>query len=101
VSSRTAKAIQRNPVSKNQKKKKEFKISVLRPAWYTDRVLGQPGAVTQRNSCFKTKQNKTKQQLQNLCLGAGEVAQQLRALVVLPENLGSNPSTHTPAHNHL
>jgi hypothetical protein len=33
--------------------------------------------------------------------GAGEMAQQLRALTALPEVLSSNPSTHIVAHNHL
>ena len=32
-------------------------------------------------------------------LGAGEVAQRLRALSALPENLSSIPSTHMAAHN--
>jgi hypothetical protein len=32
---------------------------------------------------------------------AGEVAQQLRALTVLPEVLSSIPSNHMVAHNHL
>ena len=31
--------------------------------------------------------------------GAGEMAQWLRALAALPEDLGSNPSTHMAAHN--
>jgi hypothetical protein len=34
-------------------------------------------------------------------LGTGEMAQQLRALTVLPEVLSSNPSNHMVAHNHL
>jgi hypothetical protein len=33
--------------------------------------------------------------------GAGEMAQLLRALTVLPEVLSSNPSNHMVAHNHL
>ena len=33
--------------------------------------------------------------------GAGEVAQDLRALTALPEGLGSLLSTHRAAHNHL
>jgi len=33
--------------------------------------------------------------------GAGEMAQQLRALTALPEVLSSNPSNHMVAHNHL
>ena len=32
--------------------------------------------------------------------GDGEMAQQLRALSTLAENLGSVPSTHMAAHNH-
>ena len=34
-------------------------------------------------------------------MGAGEMAQQLRALAVLPEVLSSIPSNHMVAHNHL
>jgi hypothetical protein len=33
-------------------------------------------------------------------LGAGEMAQQLRALTALPKVLSSNPSNHMVAHNH-
>jgi hypothetical protein len=33
--------------------------------------------------------------------GVGEMAQQLRALTVLPENLGSIPSTHMAVPHHL
>jgi hypothetical protein len=33
--------------------------------------------------------------------GAGEWAQQLRALAVLPEVLSSIPSTHMVVHNHM
>jgi hypothetical protein len=33
--------------------------------------------------------------------GAGEIAQQLRALTALPEVLSSNPSNYMVAHNHL
>jgi hypothetical protein len=33
--------------------------------------------------------------------GAGEMAQQLRALIALPEVLCSIPSNHMVAHNHL
>ena len=33
--------------------------------------------------------------------GAGEMAQQLRALTVLPKVLSSNPSNHMVAYNHL
>jgi hypothetical protein len=34
-------------------------------------------------------------------MGAGEVAQRLRALTALPKVLSSNPSNHMVAHNHL
>jgi hypothetical protein len=34
-------------------------------------------------------------------MGAAEMAQQLRALTVLPEVLSSIPSNYTVAHNHL
>ena len=57
VSSRTARAIQRNPVSKKQNKK--------------------------------------------LRIGAEGMAQQLKAVAALLEVLGSIPSTHIMAHNHL
>jgi len=33
-------------------------------------------------------------------MGAGERAQQLRAVTALPEVLSSNPSNHVVAHNH-
>jgi hypothetical protein len=62
VSSRTASAIQRNPVSERKQN--------------------------------KTKQNKTKH-------WAGDMAQQLKALTVLPEVQSSIPSNHMVAHNHL
>ena len=37
----------------------------------------------------------------NKANGAGEMAQQLRALTALPEVLSSIPSNHMVAHNHL
>ena len=39
--------------------------------------------------------------MKNLILGAGEMAQWLRALTALPEILSSIPSNHMVAHNHL
>jgi hypothetical protein len=36
-----------------------------------------------------------------LVLGAGEMAQWLRELIVLPEDLISIPSNHMVAHSHL
>jgi hypothetical protein len=42
----------------------------------------------------------TNKQTKNTNLGAGEVAQQVRALTALPKVLSSNPSNHMVAHNH-
>jgi len=42
-----------------------------------------------------------KKKFKNVSVGAGEMAQRLRALTVLPEVLSSNPSNHMVAHNHL
>ena len=38
---------------------------------------------------------------ENMAVGAGEMAQRLRALTALPGDLGSVPSTHMAAHNCL
>jgi hypothetical protein len=38
--------------------------------------------------------------IKNQKLRAGEMAQQVRALTVLPKVLSSNPSNHMVAHNH-
>lgn len=38
---------------------------------------------------------------ENTTIEDGEMAEQLRALILLPGELGSNPSTHTEAHNYL
>jgi hypothetical protein len=59
VSSRTARATQRNPVLKNQTKQREFMV------------------------------------------GAGKMAQQLRALTAFSEDPGSIPSTHMAIYNCL
>ena len=47
------------------------------------------------------KENKNKGAKQTTHLGAREMAQQLGALAALSEVLGSIPSTHMVAHNHL
>jgi DMSO reductase anchor subunit len=39
--------------------------------------------------------------IKNLLLGAGEMAQRLRALTALPKVPSSIPSNHIVAHNHL
>jgi hypothetical protein len=72
VSSRTVRAIQRNPVSKQNKTKQN-----------------------------KIKQNKTKQNKRKLETRAGEMAQGLRALAALSEVLSSIPSNYMVSHNCL
>ena len=76
VSSRTARATQRNLVSKKKQKTK-----------------------TKKKTKNKTKQNKTTQKLKPQ--GAGEMAQQVRALTALLKVLSSIPSNHMVAHKHL
>jgi hypothetical protein len=78
VSSRTARATQRNLVSKKTKKMNKNKNKQLMTCTFP------------RLWCAKTQS-----------YGAGEMAQRLRALTVLPEVLSSNPSNHMVAHNHL
>ena len=39
--------------------------------------------------------------IKKFTIGAGEMAQWLRALAALPKDLSSIPSTHMAAHNHL
>jgi hypothetical protein len=98
VSSRTAKATQRNPVSKNKNKNK----------------TKQNKQKTKQNKKTQTKPNQNKKNSKLGCLDgheqgregrrvgeAGEMAQWLRALTVLPEVLSSIPSKHKVAHNHL
>jgi hypothetical protein len=60
----------------------------------------------QRNPVSKTKQNKkqtrtTNKQTNKTKQNAGEMAQRLRALTVLPKVLSSNPSNHMMVYNHL
>jgi len=45
--------------------------------------------------------NKIKPLKKKIKIGAGEMAQRLRALTLLPEVLSSNPSNHMVAHDHL
>jgi hypothetical protein len=47
------------------------------------------------------KHNFERKIIKILQFGAGEMAQWLRALTALPEVLGSIPSNHMVAHNHL
>ena len=49
----------------------------------------------------RTQEMETKEPEVQDCQGAGEMVQQLRALAVLPEDLGSIPNTHTANHNCL
>jgi hypothetical protein len=60
----------------------------LRPAWSTERVLGQPGLLRKTLS-RKTQTNKQKKNKQ-----AREMTPWLRALAALPKVLSSTPSNH-------
>jgi hypothetical protein len=55
-----------------------------------------------RNNCYRATSYSCKKttHIKLELLGAGEMAQQLRALTVLPEVLSSNPNNHMVAHNH-
>jgi hypothetical protein len=81
LSSRTARATQRNPVSKNQKKKKEKKFLKN-----IKRIVLFLGIVWFAYQKFES--------------WAGEMAQWVRAQTALPKVLGSNPSNHMVAHNY-
>ena len=69
-------------------------------------VQGQPGLESEfQDSQSYTKKpclwKKQKERKEITLLGAGEMAQWLRALTALPEVLSSIPSNHMVAHNHL
>jgi hypothetical protein len=51
--------------------------------------------------CLKNQKNQKQKPKRNQRLGTGEMAQQLRILVALPENPGSIPNIHMAAHNCL
>jgi hypothetical protein len=61
-------------------------------------VSSRTARATQRNSVWKNKNKQTKKR--NKIKGAGEMAQQLRALTALPKVLNSNPSNYMVAYNH-
>jgi hypothetical protein len=65
-----------------------------RPAWSTKWVPRQPGLY--RETLSQKTKNKQKK-----FIGAGEMAQQLRALTALPKVLSSIPGNHMVANNHL
>ncbi|MGE9641647.1 hypothetical protein ACQP3J_31930, partial [Escherichia coli] len=61
------------------------------------KLLGQKKTATHIKICTSCPNLKKKK-----CIcEAGEMAQQLRALVALPEDLGSVPRTDMAVHNHL
>jgi hypothetical protein len=82
VSSRTARAIQRNPVSKNQKKKKNLKYGKFQDS---QSYILRP--------CFKPNRRKTKR------YGTREMVQWFRVPAAPPEDLSSG--THKSVHNYL
>jgi hypothetical protein len=79
VSSRTARAIQRNPVPKNHKNKNNNKKQQQKPK--------------------QTKNSNNNNKVESV--RAGEMTQRLRAQTALPEVLSSIPNNHMMAHNHL
>jgi hypothetical protein len=60
-------------------------------------------AAIQSKACYLDfgLQTEGKKLILKIKLGAGEMAQQLRALTALPEVLSSIPSNHMVAHTHL
>ncbi|CAH6901579.1 Dclk2 [Phodopus roborovskii] len=70
------------------------KSLILRPAWSTELVSGQPGDAQKNPVLNKQQRNKKGEE-------TGEMAQWLRALAALPEDLGSVPSTHMATHSCL
>jgi hypothetical protein len=118
VSSRTARATQRNPVLKKTKKKILTNGKMAQQVKYLSSC--KPGNLNSvpstpvhlklyretlsQNETKQANKQKTKhytQERENLVLGAGEMAQWLRALTALTEVLRSIPSNHLVAHNHL
>jgi hypothetical protein len=73
-----------------------------RPLWGCQMTLSQGHLSHQQYQIF-TIHNSSKISyevaMKIILWGAGEMAQQLRALTALPEDLGSIPSTHMAAHN--
>ena len=68
---------------------------------------GSPEVEAGRSNIQSTLGSKASLRYRRLCLrtrkpgvGAGEMAQRLRALTALPKVLSSNPSNHMVAHNH-
>jgi hypothetical protein len=62
---------------------------------------GERGEEGRKGGRKEGRKKKGNQDIKYLYKGAGEMAQQLRALAVLPEVLSSIPSNHMVAHNHL
>jgi hypothetical protein len=72
-----------------------------KPAWSTEQVSGQPGLHRETLSQKQKQTNKQTNKQQIHSIGAGEMAQRLRALAVPPKVLSSIPSNHMVAHNLL
>jgi len=71
-----------------------------RPAWSTEYVPRKPGLHRETLS-WKKKEEEEKEEKKEEEEGAGEMAQGLRALIVLLEVLSSIPSNHMVVHNPL
>jgi hypothetical protein len=90
VSSRTARAIQRNPVSKNKTKQNKSACyhNLLNPCGEREKLF------TDFHSCHGHAHTGTYIIISILIIGAGEMTQWIRALTALPEVLSSIPSNH-------
>jgi hypothetical protein len=98
ASSRTARATQRNPVSKNPKKEeKEKKREKKRKK---RRKKEEEGGGEEQQEQEVVAVVVIFGNLQCHIIGAGKMAQWLRAPTALPKVLSSNPSNHMVAHSH-
>jgi hypothetical protein len=121
VSSRTARAIQRNPLSKTKQNKKQsnkqqqksnpgkpsppfgFALSNKMPLHPFGESLPDDHDITAslESALARIYQKETEVGGKNVKGRAGGMAQRVRALAALPEVLSSIPSNHMVAHNHL
>ena len=65
-----------------------------------DMEQGEHPSLTGRSENIQSKWKSVGRLIRNMGMGAGEMAQRLRALTVLLKVRSSNPSNHMLAHNH-
>jgi hypothetical protein len=90
ASSRTARATQRNPVSKQKPKPKPKTKQTKNSKPKLNQLPTFKGGGGERATVHMKVRGQP-----------GEMVQRVRALTALPEVLSSNPSNHMVAHNHL